>query len=178
LTPPGTGPYRIATHGGETLSLVRNEFFDQWSATAQPDGLLDTYFAEVLRTLGYQVTVRRRAPTERNVRLNDPRAGIQVEAGGWTATLPLPPSFYEIVACGAHVANLLGYCNRNLDRRAAASTAMLQRERGEALRAWTSIDRELTLEAPSCRWPPVSTGGSPRSGSATTRTARTASALC
>ena len=39
---PGTGPYmlegRMTKHG---LVLVRNEYFDQWSAEAQPDGNVD-----------------------------------------------------------------------------------------------------------------------------------------
>ncbi len=39
---PGTGPYRLEgpmTKDG--LVLVRNEYFHQWSAEAQPDGNVD-----------------------------------------------------------------------------------------------------------------------------------------
>ncbi len=39
---PGTGPYRIASYRRDKeFALVRNPFFRQWSAPAQPAGFLD-----------------------------------------------------------------------------------------------------------------------------------------
>ncbi|GAB6967239.1 ABC transporter substrate-binding protein [Komagataeibacter kakiaceti JCM 25156] len=40
---PGTGPYRIvASSPDRGMRLERNPFFHEWSATAQPDGYVDT----------------------------------------------------------------------------------------------------------------------------------------
>ena len=39
---PATGPYRIAFFGKETIRLVRNRFFREWSADAQPQGFPDS----------------------------------------------------------------------------------------------------------------------------------------
>ena len=61
---------------------------------------LDAYFARVLRTLGYRVTLRRLPDNHRNEQFfYDRRSGIQVESGGWIADFPLPSSFYEVVSC-------------------------------------------------------------------------------
>ncbi|MEP6817432.1 MAG: BTAD domain-containing putative transcriptional regulator [Marmoricola sp.] len=111
---------------------------------------LETYFADVLRSLGYKVTVRRLPDTARNEDFfYDPRSGIQVETGGWIADFPLPSNFYEIIACAtSNVAYPFAYCNRKEDRRAAAATVMLQTEPGAALRAWAKIDRDVTDQAP------------------------------
>ncbi len=117
-------------------------------------GPLEPYLTRVLRSLGYRVTLRRLPYTPRNERFfYDPRSGIQVEFDGWIADFPLPSNFYELVACttrtvASGVASPVNYCNRDLDRRAAAATRMLQTEPGAALRAWTDIERELTEQAP------------------------------
>jgi ABC-type transport system substrate-binding protein len=108
---------------------------------------LETYFAQVLRQIGYKVTLRRIPDTPRNEDFfNDPRSGIQVETGGWFADFPLPSNFYDLVSCpgAGYPAN---HCDRELDRRAAAATAMLATDPGAALRAWTRIDHEVTDQA-------------------------------
>jgi len=50
------------------------------------------------------------------------------------------------VACGG-VVNLSEYCNRSLDQRAETATSLMATDPGEALRAWTEIDRTVTNEA-------------------------------
>ncbi len=100
------------------------------------DYQLDTYFATVLRKLGYRVTLLPYTP--RN----------HVGLDGFAADFPLPSNFYEIVACGADVELLHDYCNRELDLEAAAASEMLQTDPAEALRAWTEIDRAVTDQAP------------------------------
>ena len=118
------------------------------------NGPLEPYLTRVLRSLGYRTTLRRLPDTPRNERFfYDPRSGIQVESNGWYADFPLPSNFYELVACDTRnvasaVASPVNYCNRGLDRRAAAANRMLQTEPGAALRAWTEIDRALTDQAP------------------------------
>jgi YVTN family beta-propeller protein len=108
---------------------------------------LDSYFAHVLRRLGYRVALHRLPDNARNERLQyDPRSGIQVESGGWIADFPLPSNFYDVVSCRAP-AYPTGYCNRDLDRRAAAATSQLQTDPGAALRTWTAINRAVTDQA-------------------------------
>ena len=111
---------------------------------------LEPYLTRVLRSLGYRVRLRSLPNTPRNrAFLYDPRSGIQVQSGDFFADFPLPSDFYEILACTTSNAVLpFGYCNKDLDRRAAAATRMLQTEPGAALRAWTEIDRTLTDQAP------------------------------
>src|SRR4029077_19157001 len=47
---PGTGPYAIQSYGDSKLVLVRNPYFREWSAAAQPDGspdrIVKTYYDE------------------------------------------------------------------------------------------------------------------------------------
>ena len=109
---------------------------------------LDGYFAHVLRTLGYHVTLRRLRDNLRNEQhFYDPSSGIQVESGGWFADYPLPSSFYELVSCG-ETGYVFSYCNRDLDHRAAAAIAMRQTDPGGARRTWTAVDRDVTDQAP------------------------------
>jgi len=112
-----------------------------------PSPPLDEYFAHVLRRLGYRVTIRRLTYNARNVDFYyDARSGIQVESGGWYSDFPLPSNFYEVVSC-AGAGYPTSYCNKRLDRRAAAATARMQADPAAALRAWTAIDREVTDQA-------------------------------
>ncbi len=109
---------------------------------------LDGYFTHVLRTIGYRVIHRKLPDNHRNEQFfYDGSSGIQVESGGWIADFPLPSNFYEVVSC-AGVGYPLEHCNTDLDRRAAAATAMMQTDPGAALRTWTDIDREVTDQAP------------------------------
>jgi peptide/nickel transport system substrate-binding protein len=107
----------------------------------------DSYFTHVLRQLGYRATLRRLPDTRRNEDFFfTSRRGSQVVSGGWIADFPLPSNFYDIVSCGANAYPSF-YCNKSLDRQAAAATAMLQSDPGRALRTWTAIDRKVTDEA-------------------------------
>ena len=110
---------------------------------------LDGYFAHVLRTLGYQATVRRLPNTPRNQAVfYTPRSRIQVESGWWGADFPLASNFYEIVSCAGDGATPVRHCDRDLDRRASGATTMMQTDPAAALRTWTDIDREVTDQAP------------------------------
>jgi peptide/nickel transport system substrate-binding protein len=53
---PGTGPYMIASHGSKRIVLVRNPYFHQWSAAAQPDGYPDRVVWNLVGTPGQQLT--------------------------------------------------------------------------------------------------------------------------
>ena len=53
---PGTGPYMITSHGPKRIVLVRNPYFHQWSAAAQPDGYPDRIVWNLAGTPGQQLT--------------------------------------------------------------------------------------------------------------------------
>jgi len=112
---------------------------------------LPRYFAEVLGSLGYRVTLRRLPKTNRSYDiLYDPASGLDA-AGGFVfvADYPVPSTFYGVVACASSNSFApLNYCNPELDRRASKAAAMLESEPGRALRMWAKIDRTLTDEAP------------------------------
>ncbi len=76
------------------------------------------------------------------------------------ADFPLPANFYELSPADALPTRYpFNHCNRDLDRRAAAATATLQTEPGEALGEWTEIDRDHD-QAPLVPVTNASTGGS------------------
>jgi peptide/nickel transport system substrate-binding protein len=57
IPPPGTGPYKWVQYAPSTqLKLVRNTFFKQWSAEAQPKGNPDTIIQKFGLTPEAQVT--------------------------------------------------------------------------------------------------------------------------
>ncbi|MDP9219177.1 MAG: ABC transporter substrate-binding protein [Actinomycetota bacterium] len=104
------------------------------------------YVAHVLRQLGYQVRLKTLPnPNAYDDFLLNPRNHVQVIDGGWIPDFPLPSNFYfGVVACGAYAGQ---YCNRALDRQAAAATANETADPAAALRAWTTIDHALVDDA-------------------------------
>jgi peptide/nickel transport system substrate-binding protein len=114
------------------------------------DGPLEPYLVGVLRSLGYQASLRSLPDTPRNrERLYDPRSGVQVMTDGFFADYPLPSNFYDILTCAhSSVFSPSAFCDRDLDHRVAVATRMLQTAPGAALRAWTRIDRAFTDRAP------------------------------
>ncbi len=72
---------------------------------------------------------------------------------GWVADYPAPSTMYDVTACYKGDQPILpGFCDPELDRRAAAAASMLQSEPGRALRAWTEIDQDVTDQAPFVAW--------------------------
>jgi YVTN family beta-propeller protein len=53
---PGTGPYMIASHKPSQIVLVRNPYFHEWSAAAQPDGYPDRIVWDLAGTPDQQLT--------------------------------------------------------------------------------------------------------------------------
>ena len=53
---PGTGPYAIQSYGDSKLVLVRNPYFREWSAAAQPDGSPDRIVKSYYDELGKPLT--------------------------------------------------------------------------------------------------------------------------
>jgi ABC-type oligopeptide transport system substrate-binding subunit len=109
---------------------------------------VNAYFAQLLRQLGYTVTLHEMPDTQSSGDfLYNPRNHLQIMPGGWIADFPLASNFYHaLVACGTG-SNLSEYCNPELDQRAAAAIALEATDPAAALQAWTQIDRTLTDEA-------------------------------
>ena len=97
------------------------------------------YVAQVLRSLGYRVTVRRFPITWAGFEeMRDPASGLGVVPSDWVADYPAPSTFYDATSCAGSSASVLhGYCNPELDRRAAAAALMRESEPGRAQRTWT-----------------------------------------
>ena len=75
----------------------------------------------------------------------NPRNHVQVWDGLWIADFLLPSNFYYgITSCGAYGGH---YCNRALDRRAAAVMGMAARQPTRALQVWAGIDRDVMADA-------------------------------
>jgi ABC-type transport system substrate-binding protein len=109
---------------------------------------INAYFTQVLGQLGYKVTLRPMPDADPTWEfLSNPHNHVQVQAAGWGADFRLASNFYDaVVACGA-ANNYSEYCNRGLDQRAATATTLMATDPGEALRAWTKIDRTITDQA-------------------------------
>ena len=114
----------------------------------------ERYVARVLRSLGYRASVRRFPDSDAGyAQLGDPASSIEVVNTGWVADYPAPSTMYDITACYKGDQPILpGYCDPEMDRRAAAAASMLQSEPGQALRAWTEIDQDVTDQAPFVAW--------------------------
>jgi ABC-type transport system substrate-binding protein len=109
------------------------------------------YIAGVLRSLRYRAIIRWFPNSEAGGdRLYSFEGGLGVIVGsGWGADYPAPSTMYDIAACYKGDRPILpGYCDPEMDRRAAAAASMLRSEPGRALRAWTRIDRDVTGQAP------------------------------
>lgn len=111
--------------------------------------IIDAYFGQVLRQLGYQVTLHEMPDADSTYEfLFDPRSHIQAQLQSWSADFPLASNFYDaILACDSEN-NPGEYCDRQLDHRAARATALEATDPGTALRAWTQIDQTVTDQAP------------------------------
>jgi len=110
---------------------------------------LDAYLATVLRSLGYDVTLRSLPDTQHHEEwfYNDHNR-IQVASGGWIADYPLPVNFYQLIGCATIQGGYpIHHCDPELDGRAQAASAAMGADPAAALRAWTEIDRAATDRA-------------------------------
>ena len=168
LMPPGMPSYRryCPYTSGQPDGAYRGPDLDRARALVRASGTLGAevevgdqigdfdrvppYVAEVLRSLGYRVTLRRFPNTNAGAhKMYDPASGIEVVGSVFAADYPAPSTFYDVTSCtGSSSSALYGYCHPEMDRRAAAASLMLQSEPGRALRTWTEIDHDVTDQAP------------------------------
>jgi len=116
---------------------------------------LERYVVRVLRSLGYRASVRLFPDTDAGyIELNEAASSFPVVNTNWGADYPAPSTMYDLTACPPPDTTPLlpGYCDPEMDRRAAAANAMLRSQPGQALRAWTDIDQDVTDRAPLVAW--------------------------
>lgn len=108
----------------------------------------NAYFAQLLRQLGYKVTLHQMpdAPPSYDFIWNR-RNHVQVQSFLWGADFALASNFYDGLAACDSENNLGEYCNPELEQRAKEATGLEATDPGDALRAWTQIDRAITDEA-------------------------------
>jgi ABC-type transport system substrate-binding protein len=105
---------------------------------------IESYVVQVLKDIGYHARLHQHRDSENFTQ----RDHLQVTSGAWGTDFPLASNFFvPLVTCNADV-NLGAYCNRTLDQDAARATALEADDPGAAVRAWTTIDRTITDDAP------------------------------
>jgi peptide/nickel transport system substrate-binding protein len=147
-----TGPNLAAARRFVAASRTRGTRIDVWGAR---DSLavpreLPSYFARVLRSLGYRTRLHLVPSTTFSTAL---RRRIQLSVDGDWAPDYAAPSAYLPGFFGCHGGFGNGFvCNRSLDREMRRATALeLQDPRGAAAR-WTRIDHEI---ADGAYWVPT-----------------------
>ena len=101
------------------------------------------YTADVLRDLGYQVTV---APVEPDA----PRSvtdAYQIQSQqGWLPDYPQPGTYFDAaVGCGA--AYYIPYCNRTIQALADRARSLRRTDPAQSLALWAQVDRMVTDDA-------------------------------
>jgi peptide/nickel transport system substrate-binding protein len=110
------------------------------------------YTGEVLRGLGYRVSVRLLPISRYFQYVGDSRNHVQVGFGGWSADFLTPSSFFgptltcaQLLRRSAVNNNLSQFCDHRLD---AAYDAALAAHGGEANAGWVAVDRRITAASP------------------------------
>jgi peptide/nickel transport system substrate-binding protein len=166
---PGHAPYCPYTTGtedgryhGPDLDTARRLIAESGTAGARVtvtdivgdySPAYDDYIGQVLRELGYQVTMEHLDNTDENqAHFSDPDSGIQVQSGGWLPDYPRPSTFYDaLVRCPTELipqAYVFGYCDPQTDLAADAALALQATDPGRALRAWANVQHTVTDKAP------------------------------
>jgi YVTN family beta-propeller protein len=149
-TPDAAGTYRgpdlAKAQSLVTASGTRGMRVEIFNVTGSLGAPFNEYFAHLLRTLGYRVTLVNKPANQATYDyLFDRRNHVQVVDGLWISDFPLASNlYYGVTACGAYVGQ---YCNRVLDGRAAAATELAQTRPVKALQEWAAIDHALVDDA-------------------------------
>jgi ABC-type transport system substrate-binding protein len=117
---------------------------------------ISAYIADVLRQIGYRVSLHEIPDPQAWLFLADSRNHVQVASYfGWNADYPSAANFYfSLFSCASFIPNngqnqnYSDDCNPSLDRSASAALADERTDPVQARREWTAIDHALTLDAP------------------------------
>jgi YVTN family beta-propeller protein len=125
-----------------------------WSQPFPPSQLVNQYFAQVLRTLGYHVP-RLIVNGYMFSKGADSRNHVQIGDMWWGPDYPGPSSFWQPqLSCGSLVRssennpNLAQYCNPALDELGQRALEMDTRDPAAARQLWAQLDRTITDDAP------------------------------
>ena len=117
------------------------------------------YLADLLRTLGYQVTVRNVSHDQYHAAIHDSSRKIQLGLAGWEADLPIASDFFlPVLTCRslyqepASTDNVAGFCDPHADKLANQAQAAQQTDPAAARKLWAKLDRLVTDQAP---WIPI-----------------------
>jgi peptide/nickel transport system substrate-binding protein len=109
------------------------------------------YLVEVLRSLGYDATLRT-VPVDA---ASTWRPGRQAGVGCLCSDFPSANDFFSFqLTCRSYDTrpdvnlNPAGFCNRRIDREIAHARALEINDPAAASRVWSAIDRQITLQAP------------------------------
>jgi ABC-type transport system substrate-binding protein/class 3 adenylate cyclase/streptogramin lyase len=107
------------------------------------------YLVSVLRKLGYKATLETVPHTGPTWRPNR-QAGVS----GWGSDYPSPHGVFHSFTCDSYARNPLAnanpasFCDRRLDAQIERAGALQQTDAAAAAKRWSSIDRQLTNDAP------------------------------
>jgi peptide/nickel transport system substrate-binding protein len=124
-------------------------------------GPFTSYFADLLETLGYRVTVRKLDPSKTDVQsfYRDPRHKVQIAWGvDWLPDFPVPEDVYGPLFSCASVSpanpaglNVSGFCDSAIEEIAEQASTLDAADPprpAEANERWREVDRMVTDAAP------------------------------
>ncbi|MEA2461914.1 MAG: peptide/nickel transport system substrate-binding protein, partial [Actinomycetota bacterium] len=110
---------------------------------------VSSYFADLLRDLGYRVALKKVDDGEYQSALYGRPRRSQIAFAGWTTDYPAGSSFIgALFKCGVPF-NDSGFCDEELNQRMARAARLQTTDLQAAYRLWTSIDHDLVDVAPS-----------------------------
>ncbi len=126
---------------------------------------VNSYLRGLLRSLGYQVSLRALSDDQFFTTAGNSSSKFQVGLAGWVANIPTASDFFvPALSCRsfdqhpARAANLAEFCDPHVDQLADNAQAAQQTDPAAARRLWAQADQLVTDQAP---WVPIlNLGGS------------------
>ncbi|HZC51831.1 MAG TPA: ABC transporter substrate-binding protein, partial [Mycobacterium sp.] len=137
---------RSGTYGAAvTVDVTTNPMYGPYT----------NYFAELLRKLGYRVTVRKM--NDKFGFYKDSRNKMQISwANGWIADYPAPDNFYgPLFSCAGFAPanpnnnNVSEFCDHGIDALAARARALDTTNPTAAKALWRKVDQRVTNASPA-----------------------------
>jgi YVTN family beta-propeller protein len=119
-------------------------------------GKLSSYLAQLLRQLGYRVTLRHISARQEAKAILSPHSTAQAGMSGFGADIPTPSTYFApILSCQSlrqvnpnGAINLSWYCNPHADQLASQAQALQPTDPAAARRAWEQLYRLVSNQAP------------------------------
>jgi peptide/nickel transport system substrate-binding protein len=119
-------------------------------------GNLSSYFAQLLRQLGYRATLRHISASKEAKAVLSPHSTAQAGITGFGADIPTVSTYFApILSCRslrqvnpAGALNLSWYCNPRADQLASQAQALQPTDPAAARRTWAQLYRLVANQAP------------------------------